>query len=107
MKRICLSMNRGAVLIIIFLAPMCLSCADIARNRSVSVLYAGSLATVMENGVGPAFSKATGYEYKGEAQGSLGAARMIHDHLRTPDVFVSADPTVNESVLMGNKNENL
>lgn len=74
---------------------------------SVSVLYAGSLATVMEDGVGPAFTKATGHAYKGEAHGSLGAARMIHDHLRTPDVFISADPAVNESVLMGSKNEDL
>lgn len=73
----------------------------------MSVLYAGSLAAVMENGLGPAFSKATGYQYQGEAQGSLGAARMIRDHLRTPDVFISADPSVNESVLMGSGNGNL
>ena len=83
------------------------ACAKSPEKRSVSVLYAGSLATVMENGVGPAFSKATGYQYKGEAHGSLGAARLIHDHLRTPDVFISADPAVNESVLMGDKNGNL
>lgn len=74
---------------------------------AVSVLYAGSLATVMENGLGPAFTKATGYSYKGEAHGSLGAARFIRDRLRTPDVFISADPSVNESVLMGEGNGNL
>ena len=73
----------------------------------MSVLYAGSLATVMENGLGPAFSKASGYEYQGEAQGSLGAARMIRDGLRRPDVFISADPSVNEKVLMGSENKNL
>jgi len=61
----------------------------------------------MENGLGPAFSKSTGYEFQGEAQGSLGAARMIHDHLRSPDVFISADPSVNENVLMGSKNGEL
>ncbi|HEV7786049.1 MAG TPA: extracellular solute-binding protein [Thermoanaerobaculia bacterium] len=83
------------------------ACADTSQKRSVSVLYAGSLATVMENGVGPAFSAATGYEYKGEAHGSLGAARLIHDHLRSPDVFISADPSVNENVLMGSKNGDL
>jgi molybdate/tungstate transport system substrate-binding protein len=76
-------------------------------SGSVSVLYAGSLATVMEDGLGPAFTKATGHAYNGEAHGSLGAARMIHDHLRTPDVFISADPAVNESVLMGSANEDL
>jgi len=107
MNRIYLSMSRGAVLIIAVFASISLSCGDSSRRRSVSVLYAGSLATVMENGLGPAFAKATGYEYKGEAQGSLGGARMIHDHLRSPDVFISADPSVNESVLMGRGNEDI
>jgi molybdate/tungstate transport system substrate-binding protein len=75
-------------------------------ERTVSVLYAGSLATVMENGIGPAFEKATGYKYQGEAQGSLGAAQLIRDHLRTPDVFISADPLVNTNLLMGPQNGN-
>jgi molybdate/tungstate transport system substrate-binding protein len=83
------------------------ACADTSQKHSVSVLYAGSLATVMENGVGPAFSAATGYETKGEAHGSLGAARLIHDHLRSPDVFISADPSVNQNVLMGSRNGDL
>ena len=107
MKRIYKSTGRGVFLIVVVFASICLSCADGSRNRSVSVLYAGSLATVMENGLGPAFSKATGFEYKGEAQGSLGGARMIRDHLRSPDVFISADPSVNESVLMGRSNEEI
>ena len=75
-------------------------------QQTVSVLYAGSLATAMENGIGPAFVKATGYTYQGEAQGSLGAAQMLRDHLRTPDVFISADPLVNVDVLMGPQNGN-
>ncbi len=83
------------------------ACKTSSRDNTVSVLYAGSLATAMENGLGAAFSKATGHAYKGEAQGSLGAARMIHDHLRSPDIFISADPTVNETVLMGDKNARL
>lgn len=108
MKRICLSMSLSTLLLVCFSAPILLSsCANSSHNRTVSVLYAGSLATVMENGLGPAFSKATGLEFSGEAQGSLGAARMIHDRLRSPDVFISADPSVNESVLMGSENGNL
>jgi molybdate/tungstate transport system substrate-binding protein len=107
MKRICFSMSSGAVLVSLLLVPMFLSCADRKQDRSVSVLYAGSLATVMENGLGPAFAKNSRLEYQGEAQGSLGAARMIHDHLRSPDVFISADPSVNENVLMGSKNGDL
>ena len=106
MKRICLSLSYGAVLVSLLFTPMYLSCADRSQSRSVSVLYAGSLATVMENGLGPAFAKASGYAYQGEAQGSLAGARMIHDGLRTPDVFISADPSVNQNVLMGDKNEN-
>ena len=107
MKRICMSMSFGAVLVTLCCVPMLLSCADRTENRKVSVLYAGSLATVMENGLGPAFAKASVYEYHGEAQGSLGAARMIHDHLRSPDVFISADPSVNEKMLMGSQNGEL
>lgn len=75
-------------------------------GQTVSILYAGSLTTVMENGLGPTFVKATGYGYQGEAQGSLGAAQMIRDHLRTPDVFISADPLVNSNILMGPQNGN-
>ena len=112
MKRILPSL---AVLFALLAASLLLSaCADTSQSQSpqaqkgpVSVLYAGSLATVMENGVGPAFSKSTGYPYKGEAHGSLGAARFIRDRLRNPDVFISADPSVNESVLMGEENGNL
>jgi molybdate/tungstate transport system substrate-binding protein len=106
MKRLCLSLKHYAALVTIC-ALLFASCAKHPQNRTVSVLYAGSLATVMENGLGPAFSKSTGFEFQGEAQGSLGAARMIHDHLRSPDVFISADPSVNEKVLMGSKNGEL
>lgn len=70
------------------------------------MLYAGSLGAVMENGIGPAFTRASGYGYQGEAQGSLGAAHLIRDHLRRPDVFISADPSVNQKVLMGPENGN-
>jgi molybdate/tungstate transport system substrate-binding protein len=81
--------------------------AAAAEEGSVSVLYAGSLAGVMEHGVGPAFTRATGYAYQGEAQGSLGAAQMIRDHVRTPDVFICADPSIDDSLLMGPANGQL
>lgn len=60
----------------------------------------------MEKGVGPAFSRATGYKYLGEAEGSVLGANMIKGKLRTPDVFISADPNVNH-MLMGAENGNL
>jgi molybdate/tungstate transport system substrate-binding protein len=93
------------VVLVLFAYPSLLLAA--ASNRTVSVLYAGSLAAVMENAIGPAFVHATGDEYQGEAQGSLGAAQMIRSRVRTPDVFISSDPSVNNDVLMGSKNGNL
>jgi len=60
----------------------------------------------METDVGPAFSRATGYKYQGEAKGSLLSANLIKEKLRTPDVFISADPKVNQR-LMGNENGDL
>lgn len=122
---------RPPALLLALLVPSLLAaaCGDTSRNRGaetaptetaspasasqgepkgeVSILYAGSLATVMEDGIGPAFAKATGYAYKGEAHGSLGAARLIRDRLRSPDIFISADPAVNETVLMGSQNDDL
>ena len=67
---------------------------------TVRVLYAGSLGAVLEESVGPEFEKASGFTYQGEGQGSLGAAKMIFDGLRSPDVFISADAAVNDKVLM-------
>lgn len=74
-----------------------------AQKGAVSVLYAGSLGAVMEQKLGPAFERATGYHYQGEGQGSVAAARAIRDRLRRPDLFISADPTVN-LLLMGPAN---
>lgn len=76
-------------------------------SDSVQVLYAGSLSAVMEDGLAPAFEDDTSTEFHGEAHGSLGAAQLIRDKLRSPDVFVSADPAVNESILMGPDNGDL
>jgi molybdate/tungstate transport system substrate-binding protein len=70
---------------------------------TVKVLYAGSLVNLMEHGVGPAFDKATGNRFQGYASGSVGLANQIKGHLRQGDVFVSASPKVNDS-LMGAAN---
>jgi molybdate/tungstate transport system substrate-binding protein len=60
----------------------------------------------MEKDIGPAFTHSTGYQYLGEAKGSLLSANMIKEKLRSPDVFISADPKVNQ-LLMGAENGNL
>jgi molybdate/tungstate transport system substrate-binding protein len=71
----------------------------------VSVLSAGSLTNIMEHQVGPAFDKATGYTFQGESKGSVALANEISGKLRTPDIFISADPQVNTR-LMGSANGN-
>jgi len=72
---------------------------------TVSVLYAGSLVGVMEQQVGPAFSKATGYGYQGFGAGSKAVASQIKSKLKQGDVFISASPSVNNS-LFGASNGN-
>lgn len=65
---------------------------------TVDVLYAGSLVNLMEYGIRPAFDQATGNHLRGFAGGSKGLANEIHDRLRHGDVFISADPAVDDSL---------
>jgi molybdate/tungstate transport system substrate-binding protein len=74
-----------------------------ANAAPVTVLYAGSLVNVMEQQVGPAFSKATGYGYQGYGAGSTAVANQIKGKLKQGDVFISAAPSVNKT-LMGSGN---
>src|SRR5215467_2993083 len=59
-----------------------------ATGGDVNVLYAGSLISIMETKIGPAFSH-LGYNYRGEGHGSIQDANMIIDGQRFPDVFIS------------------
>lgn len=77
-----------------------------AASGAVNVLYAGSLIAVNEHKVGPAFTNATGYTYQGQGGGSVALANLIKARVRTPDVFESADPSVNIDDLAGAKNGN-
>jgi molybdate/tungstate transport system substrate-binding protein len=70
----------------------------IASAETVNVLYAGSLVNLMEHGVGPAFDKASGDKFQGFGGGSNGLANQIKGKLRQGDVFISANPTVNDSL---------
>ncbi|HEX7749425.1 MAG TPA: extracellular solute-binding protein [Bordetella sp.] len=79
--------------------------ARAADNGTVSVLYAGSLVNLMEHSVGPAFRQATGLNLQGYAAGSNKIANEIKGRLRRGDVFISASPKVNGS-LMGEVNGN-
>src|ERR1700712_1417837 len=77
--------------------------AHAANVDTVKVLYAGSLVNLMERSVGPAFEKETGLSFQGYAAGSNKIANEIKGKLRRGDVFISASPTVNAS-LMGAAN---
>ena len=72
---------------------------------TVNVLYAGSLVNLMEHGIGPAFDKATGNQFQGFAGGSDLLANQIKGKLRQGDVFVSANPKVNESLMGDGKRQ--
>jgi molybdate/tungstate transport system substrate-binding protein len=75
----------------------------LAQDDTVNVLYAGSLVNLMERSVGPAFEQATGLKFRGYAAGSNKIANEIKGKLRRGDVFISASPKVNDS-LMGAEN---
>jgi len=72
---------------------------------TVNVLYAGSLVNLMEHGIGPAFDKATGDTFQGFAGGSNLLANQIKGKLRHADVFVSANPKVNDSLMGANNGD--
>jgi molybdate/tungstate transport system substrate-binding protein len=74
-----------------------------SAGGTVNVLYAGSLVNLMEHGIGPAFDKATGNTFQGYAGGSGLLANQIKGKLRQGDVFISANPKVNNA-LMGTPN---
>jgi molybdate/tungstate transport system substrate-binding protein len=86
----------------VILAPLALPAVASAEG-TVNVLYAGSLVNLMERGVGPAFSKATGEQFRGYAGGSNKVANEIKGELRRGDIFISANPKVDEQ-LMGAAN---
>jgi molybdate/tungstate transport system substrate-binding protein len=76
----------------VFAAPVAASAAD------VNVLYAGSLVNLMEKGIGPAFDTASGDRFRGFAGGSNALANQIKGKLRQGDVFISANPKVNDGL---------
>ena len=88
----------GAVLTGLLAANVCA-----ADEGTVNVLYAGSLVNLMERSVGPAFEKETCLHFRGYAAGSNKIANEVKGKLRRGDVFISASPKVNTS-LMGAAN---
>ncbi len=100
------SVGHGTRLLLASL--FCLLCLLPSAARAagnVAVLYAGSLVNLMERSIGPAFDRASGDRFEGYAGGSKLLAQQIKARLRHGDVFISAAPAVNRS-LMGAENGN-
>ena len=66
-------------------------CIAGGTGPQVSVLSAGSLATLFNETVGPTFETETDYRYRGEFHGSNTVMRMVLEGQKQPDVVVSAD----------------
>ena len=80
-----------------------LASAQTTKVGTVNVLYAGSLVNLMEHGIGPAFARADGGNFRGYAGGSNKLANEIKGKLVPADIFISANPKVNAD-LMGASN---
>ncbi|RDK03353.1 extracellular solute-binding protein [Paraburkholderia lacunae] len=93
----------ASIVAIVAIAGVVMAAPVVAQDNTVNVLYAGSLVNLMERSVGPAFEKATGQQFRGYAAGSNKIANEIKGKLRRGDVFISASPKVNGS-LMGEAN---
>lgn len=75
------------------------ACGGSASGKgTVNVLYAGSLEAVMNQRIGPAFERATGYTFNGYPAGSKDLASEIRGKVRVGDVFISAAPAVNQTL---------
>jgi molybdate/tungstate transport system substrate-binding protein len=70
--------------------------ASARASGPVDVLYAGSLQDLMQQVVGPSFTKANGYSVNGFSDGSDALASEIRGKTEVGDVFISASPSVNE-----------
>jgi molybdate/tungstate transport system substrate-binding protein len=81
------------------------SSAAITASGKVQVLYAGSLANLMERDLGPAFTHATGGQFQGTGAGSTQLVQEIKGRVKQADVFVSASTDANTG-LMGTANGN-
>lgn len=70
-----------------------------SHSGPVDVLFAGSLLTVMQQRIEPAFQRATGYHVVGVANGSSALASEIKGGTLVGDVFVSASPKADQSLV--------
>lgn len=82
----------------LFGAAILLASASARAAGPVEVLYAGSLVNLMRHGIGPAFASASGDTFHGTAAGSRDLATRIKAGGSRADVFISADPALDEAL---------
>lgn len=104
-KRVRAPRTLAAMLAVSLLVAGCASVGSPGKEP-VNVAYAGSLVSLMEHDLGPAFADATGYPFQGKGAGSTALANQIKGRLITPDVFISASASV-YSLLEGPANGQL
>jgi molybdate/tungstate transport system substrate-binding protein len=75
-----------------------LAAASTLHSGPVDVLSAGSLQNLLQLQVGPAFQQATGYTINNTSMGSTAIANSIKGGTLQGDVFISASPTVNQTL---------
>ena len=106
-------MRSAGLAVLVSVMPASSSASDggaageplIRGSGSVHVMYAGSLTRFFEKSFGPSFQAATGFTFQGEGRGSVAIANLIKGKVKTPDILISADPKVDES-LHGDANGN-
>ena len=79
------------------LGPVSASASSLPSGP-VDVLSAGSLQDLMQQQIGPAFHKATGYTLNDTSMGSDAIASGIKGGTLQGDVFISASPAVNDDL---------
>jgi len=72
--------------------------AKTPRSGPVDVLYAGSLFSLMQRHLAPAFHRATGYNVVGISNGSSALASEIKGGTEVGDVFLSASPSADRAL---------
>jgi molybdate/tungstate transport system substrate-binding protein len=75
------------------------SSSAITASGPVKVAYAASLANLMEHDLGPAFDKATGADFQGNAAGSTQLVSEIKGKVKQADVFISASTDANTGLI--------
>jgi molybdate/tungstate transport system substrate-binding protein len=71
------------------------SAAGGSASGPVKVAYAASLANLMEHDLGPAYDKASGGSFQGDAAGSTQLVTEIKGKVKQADVFISASTDAN------------